>query len=263
MDSDGTQSGGRPARPPDTRRDWPAAPEAAVQLANPVYAGLVRSEGKLIAATHEAILEPEVFEQVQELRTAKARTHGRGRPFAGQHLFPKGFPSCGLCGTSMVPRTEPTRSGGRRETYRCYGRHRDPDSCSLAPRRRRGSLRSASPASKATTPAVARPWRTGSSSRQNSNHSAAASAEVERLGARLGEVKTSDALGAFAPLRRLRLAPWHPRRAHVELIGKAWIEPLSARSKSTARSCDRCSCANRLNKRGKITPKPCSCSTRR
>jgi DNA invertase Pin-like site-specific DNA recombinase len=104
-----------------------------VILANPVYAGLIRDGEELIEATHEAIVEREVFEQAQVLREAKRRTYKRGRPSAGQHLFRKGFLRCGICGASMVPRTEPRRNGEPRETYRCYGRHRDPKSCEMTP----------------------------------------------------------------------------------------------------------------------------------
>jgi site-specific DNA recombinase len=104
-----------------------------VILANPVYAGLIRDGENLIEATHEAIIEREVFEEAAQLRQAKRRTHKRGRPSAGRHLFRKGFLRCGVCGASMVPRTEPRAKGEPRETYRCYGRHRDPESCEMAP----------------------------------------------------------------------------------------------------------------------------------
>ncbi len=104
-----------------------------VILANPVYAGLIRDGEELIEATHEPIVKRDVFEEATALRTAKARTHKRGRPSAGQHLFRKGFLRCGTCGASMIPRTETTRKGDKRETYRCYGRHRDPESCAMAP----------------------------------------------------------------------------------------------------------------------------------
>ena len=104
-----------------------------VILANPVYAGLIRDGEHLIEATHEAIVDREIFEEAKVLREAKRRTHKRGRPSAGQHLFRKGFLRCGVCGASMIPRTEPRRTQGVRETYRCYGRHRDPQTCTMAP----------------------------------------------------------------------------------------------------------------------------------
>lgn len=102
-------------------------------LANPVYAGLLRDGEELVEAAHEAIIEREDWEQAAVLRAAKRRTHKRGRPSAGVHLFRKGFLRCGVCGGSMVPRSSRNRNGTMHESYRCYERWRDPSACDMAP----------------------------------------------------------------------------------------------------------------------------------
>ena len=98
---------------------------------NPVYAGLLRDGEKLIEATHEAIVDRETWQKAQVLRKAKARTHKRGRPSVGKHLFRKGFLKCGICGASMVPRTRRS-SNPRNEIYYCIGRIRHPHTCDLS-----------------------------------------------------------------------------------------------------------------------------------
>lgn len=100
-------------------------------LANPAIAGLIRDGDELIEAQHEAIIPRETWDQIQALREARARTHPRGRPSAGKHLFRKGFLRCGECGEAMVPRTARNRSGTLYECYLCLGRRQDPTSCSM------------------------------------------------------------------------------------------------------------------------------------
>lgn len=100
-------------------------------LANPAIAGLIRDGDELIEAQHEAIIPRETWDQIQALREARARTHRRGRPSAGKHLFRKGFLRCGECGEAMVPRTARNRSGTLYECYLCLGRKQDPASCSM------------------------------------------------------------------------------------------------------------------------------------
>ena len=101
-------------------------------LMNPVYAGLVRDGEKLIKATHEAIIDRETWEKVQALQKAKARTHKRGRPSAGKHLFRGGFLKCGICGESMGPRTRRGRTGPNSQTYTCTGRGHHPHTCDMS-----------------------------------------------------------------------------------------------------------------------------------
>jgi DNA invertase Pin-like site-specific DNA recombinase len=98
-------------------------------LRRPTYAGLLRDGEELIKATHEAIIDRKTWEQTQALHRAKARTHKRGRPSSGRHLFRKGFLRCGICGSSMVPITE--RRAQSNEYYRCQGRAEDASACSM------------------------------------------------------------------------------------------------------------------------------------
>jgi len=102
-------------------------------LANPAIAGLIRDGEELIEAQHEAIIPRETWDQLQALREARARSHRRGRPSTGKHLFRKGFLRCGECGEAMAPRTARNRSGTLHECYLCLGRRQDPTSCSMPP----------------------------------------------------------------------------------------------------------------------------------
>jgi len=103
-------------------------------LARPLYAGWIPDGADgVLEGKHEPIIDREDWEKVAELRKAKARTHGRGRPVAGRHIFRKGFLRCGICGESMIPRTTPNRASPPRETYECYGHWRDVETCSMMP----------------------------------------------------------------------------------------------------------------------------------
>jgi DNA invertase Pin-like site-specific DNA recombinase len=102
-------------------------------LANPAIAGLIRDGDELIEAQHAAIIPRETWDQIQALREARAKTHRRGRPSSGKHLFRKGFLRCGECGEAMVPRTARNRSGTLYEGYLCLGRRQDPTSCTMPP----------------------------------------------------------------------------------------------------------------------------------
>jgi site-specific DNA recombinase len=99
---------------------------------NPVYAGLLRDGEELREATHEAIIDRETWDRSVALRKAKARTHKRGRPSAGKHLFRKGFLKCGICGESIGPVTDRKRTGHESQIYYCYGRRRRPHTCDLS-----------------------------------------------------------------------------------------------------------------------------------
>jgi DNA invertase Pin-like site-specific DNA recombinase len=100
-------------------------------VTNPVYAGLIRDGEELIQATHEAIIDRETWDRSVALRKAKARTHKRGRPSAGKHLFRKGFLKCGICGESIGPVTDRKRTGPQNQIYFCYGQRRRPHTCDL------------------------------------------------------------------------------------------------------------------------------------
>lgn len=125
-----------------TQRDraWYQGTVAKV-LANPVYVGRLRLNGDAYEGTHPPLVDEELFRQATQLRSATARTKGkgRGRPSAGTHLFTKGHLRCGSCGDAMVPRTVQNRTPGAppSETYECLGRRRfGAESCPQKPIRR-------------------------------------------------------------------------------------------------------------------------------
>ena len=121
----------RDAVPTHRGGEWHQATVRLI-LSRPLYGGWIPDgEGGVLEGIHEPLVDRAEWEKVAELRAAKKRTHGRGRPVAGKHLFRKGFLRCGICGGPMVPRTDPNRASAPSETYGCYHRHRDPQSCSM------------------------------------------------------------------------------------------------------------------------------------
>ena len=104
-------------------------------LASPIYAGFIRDGEGVRPGIHEPIIDIDTWEETAVLREARARTSGRGRPPAGKHLFRKGMLRC-ECGEALVPRTSANGRQDPYEIYRCYGRHRDPNSCSMEPLQR-------------------------------------------------------------------------------------------------------------------------------
>ena len=101
-------------------------------LFNPVYAGFIRSGGKLFEGSHEPIIDSETWDKVVALREAKARTHKRGRPSAGKHLFRTGFLKCGICREPMSPLTYRERPHPTDQIYRCLGRKRHSHTCDMS-----------------------------------------------------------------------------------------------------------------------------------
>jgi DNA invertase Pin-like site-specific DNA recombinase len=103
-------------------------------LSRPLYAGWISDGGDgVLEGQHEPLVDRKEWEEVAKLRRAKARTHGRGRPAAGHHLFRKGFLRCGECGGAMIPRTSPNRANPPSETYECFTHKRDVEACSQGP----------------------------------------------------------------------------------------------------------------------------------
>jgi site-specific DNA recombinase len=100
-------------------------------LLNPVYAGFIRSGGKLYEGSHEPIVDRETWDKTVALQEAKARTYKRGRPSAGKHLFRKGFLKCGICGEDMSPLTYRERPHPTDQIYRCLGRKRHSHTCDM------------------------------------------------------------------------------------------------------------------------------------
>ena len=98
---------------------------------SPLYGGFIRDGDELIEGAHEAIIDPETWDKTVALREAKARTHKRGRPSAGKHLFRKGFLKCGICGEDMSPLTYRERPHPTDQIYRCLGRKRQSHTCDM------------------------------------------------------------------------------------------------------------------------------------
>jgi site-specific DNA recombinase len=88
-------------------------------LTNPAYVGEVRFSGEVREGLHDAILPRETWDKAQTLIGVQraAPGGGRGRAPKANHLFTRGLLRCGLCGESMVARTN-----GRYADYMCAGR---------------------------------------------------------------------------------------------------------------------------------------------
>lgn len=83
-------------------------------LANPLYVGKVPHHGRVYDGQHQAIVEPQVFERVQELLAENGRSGAsltRNR-FGG---LLKGLARCAGCGATMIHST--TTRGGRTHRY--------------------------------------------------------------------------------------------------------------------------------------------------
>jgi hypothetical protein len=94
-------------------------------LANPVYAGLIRSGADLCPAEHAPIIEREQFERVQvvlERHRTEILTTGKNPAY-----LLRGVLRCGACGAAMTP-------AGARRKYRYYR-------CMTADKQGRGACR--------------------------------------------------------------------------------------------------------------------------
>jgi site-specific DNA recombinase len=131
LDRDGvrTKRGGR----------WSKAQVARV-LRNHFYIGMVTdADGNEHPGEHDPIVDRDLFERVQLLLSARARTIGKGRGGRprGAHLFVGGLLKCGHCHESMLPRTL-KRGQGLYEVYLCSSRVRyGKEACPRTPVRRR------------------------------------------------------------------------------------------------------------------------------
>jgi DNA invertase Pin-like site-specific DNA recombinase len=105
---------------------------------NPVYKGCIVHNGEVHEGAHDPVVDPELWEEVNDLLTRKAKStagKGRGRPPAGRHLFRKGMLRCEN-GGSLVPLTKPNRTDGLYEVYYCYDHKLGRCSCGLSALRR-------------------------------------------------------------------------------------------------------------------------------
>ncbi len=125
---------------------WYATTIAGI-LRNPLYIGMVTLNGEHFPAigpdgqpTHEPIIDRDVWEKAQQLRTGR-HEHGRprGRRTAGRHLLTEGLLRC-TCGAAMSPVTKrDQRAADPRgyETYVCVKRlHHGPEACAEKPIKR-------------------------------------------------------------------------------------------------------------------------------
>ena len=97
---------------------------------NPLYIGKLKApDGSLIDAVNvQPVVDVEVWEEVQAMRRANARTsgHGGGRLPVSPFLFTRGVLRC-HCGEAMVGRSDSNK-------YECLRRKRiGPDACSQTP----------------------------------------------------------------------------------------------------------------------------------
>jgi site-specific DNA recombinase len=85
-------------------------------LSNPLYVGLVPHHDKLFDGVHQPIIDKQVYERVQELLRAKARTGG-----SGQHPVPllRGVIRCARCDKPLVHAFTETAIGRVHRYYRC------------------------------------------------------------------------------------------------------------------------------------------------
>jgi len=120
-------------------------------LGNPIYVGRLLLHGETFPAvgpdgqpTHEPILDVEVWDQAQSLRSARhERGEGgfkkAGRWTSGQHLLTEGLLRC-TCGAAMTPVTKSDKraaNGQGYETYSCLRRmHEGTSTCAQGPLKR-------------------------------------------------------------------------------------------------------------------------------
>ena len=107
---DGRESGGKP---------WDSSAVHRL-LRNPVYTGKVRYKGELYEGEHEAIIEPEVFERVQEILEAKSCGRGPRRQRNPDYLL-AGLLHC-RCGAAMTTTSGRGRKGREYRYYICRTR---------------------------------------------------------------------------------------------------------------------------------------------
>jgi len=96
-------------------------------LTNPYYRGVVTFQGIEYAGTHEPLVDPETWLQVQAVLTSKRS----GEQVRVHNHFLKSTIVCGRCGSRMVVQMTTARSGEIYAYFYCNGRKHDPTSCQL------------------------------------------------------------------------------------------------------------------------------------
>ena len=95
-------------------------------LTNPYYAGVVRYKGALHPGTHEPIVEPALFDQVQSLLKAR-NAHATRHVQHAHHL--KGLLHCGNCGSRMLLDFATNPRGTTYAYFVCSGRAAKKTTC--------------------------------------------------------------------------------------------------------------------------------------
>ena len=84
-------------------------------LENPLYKGIIRSDGEEYAGIHEPIVSEELFDRVQARRHKKGGAHGNS--YISEHMLLGGLCRCRRCGERYGAFTS---HGGRYRYYSCY-----------------------------------------------------------------------------------------------------------------------------------------------
>ena len=96
-------------------------------LRNPYYCGIVTYIGVEYPGTHESLVEPALWQRVQEALTARRNTSTRD---VHTHYL-KGLLRCGGCGSSMMYNRTRNNRGRLYFYFVCLGRHSGRTTCTL------------------------------------------------------------------------------------------------------------------------------------
>ena len=88
-------------------------------LTDPVYLGKIKYKDELFDGKHEAIIDADLFESVQQILARNRQTKGTYRD-QRQHVFLlQKLIRCGKCGSFMTPKTSTARGGKKHFYYQC------------------------------------------------------------------------------------------------------------------------------------------------
>jgi site-specific DNA recombinase len=96
-------------------------------LRHPYYMGVVRYRGAIYPGKHPRLVEPETWQKVQDLLSAK---HLAGEKHREHPHYLKGSMCCGQCGARLIVNYAKGRHGGIYPYFICIGRQKDKHSCS-------------------------------------------------------------------------------------------------------------------------------------
>ena len=102
--------------------EW-GAQDVHTVLRNPTYIGLVRYQRQVYEGEHEGIVDPVLYEQVQQTMSAKACGRGTRRGRNPEYLL-QGLLWCGMCGARMHSASGRGRNNEEYRYYSCKNRSR-------------------------------------------------------------------------------------------------------------------------------------------